>query len=357
MKIGIDGSRAFIEQRTGIEEYSYQVIKNLRKKICNKQVFLYLKKEQKIDFDLPDNWKIRRIKIPIFWTQIGLSLEMIFRQVDVLFVPSHTLPFFHPKNSIVVIHGLEYEILPETYSFWARWYMRFFIKRSCQIAKTIVAVSKNTKKDLIYLYKIPENKIKVIYEGVSSEHASIDSDQYDKYKPFMLFIGRLEKRKNIEGIVSTFEILKNKHKISHKLVLAGSPGFGYLDIKHKIEASEYRAEIIETGFVEEKNKWQLMREAEIFLFPTFYEGFGLPILEAQSLGVPVVTSNVSSFPEVTGGSAFLVDPKEPKVIAQAIISLISDNTQKNDIIRKGYENVKKFSWEKCSSEIAELLMI
>ena len=110
MKIGIDASRAFFKQRTGIEEYSYQIIKNLRDKLDDHRVILYVRKNKNIDFDLPENWKIKAIKFPYLWTQIGLSLEVLFHPVDVLFIPAHVVPIVHPKNTFVTIHGLEYEI-------------------------------------------------------------------------------------------------------------------------------------------------------------------------------------------------------------------------------------------------------
>jgi glycosyltransferase involved in cell wall biosynthesis len=356
MIIGIDGSRAFLKKRTGIEEYSYQVIKNLRDKLNIAQVVLYLRKGQKIDFKLPENWIIKVIKWPRFWTQFGLSLEMIFYPVDNLFVPAHTVPLIHPRNTFVVIHGLEYEIIKKAYTFWERLYMRFSIKLSCRWAKKIITVSQNTKKDLINLYNIPSEKIEIIYEGVSGKKSAENDGKYRHYKPYLLFIGRLGKRKNIEGIISAFEILKEKYDIPHKLILVGKPGFGYEDIKSKIENSSYINEIIKTDFVSNDEKWELIRNAEVFLFPTFYEGFGLPILEAQLMGIPVVTSNVSSMPEVGGDSVAYSTPEEPISIADSTYKILNDENFRNDIIKKGNENVKKFSWRKCVEEISKIIL-
>ncbi|MDO9230983.1 MAG: glycosyltransferase family 1 protein [bacterium] len=361
MKIGIDGSRAFLTQRTGIEEYSYQVIRHLvetRQCLVSTdamQVVLYLRKKQKINFSLPVNWKIKVLRWPRFWTQFGLSLEILLHPIDVLFIPAHVAPLVHPKKTFVVVHGLEYEIMKDAYSFWERIYMRNSIKLSCRWAKKIIAVSKNTKKDLIELYKIPENKIEVIYNGVNLEQESKNNEQYERYKPYLLFVSRLEKRKNVAGIISAFEILKEKYKIKHKLILAGRPGFGYPEVKSKIENSKYKNDIIEFGFAKEDEKFNLIKNSETFLFPSFYEGFGLPILEAQNLGVPVVTSNTSSLMEVGGSSVAYVTPTEPESIASAIYKIISDENFKNAIIEKGYENVKRFSWAECADSIAKLL--
>ncbi|MCD6149332.1 glycosyltransferase family 4 protein [bacterium] len=375
MFIGIDASRAFVKNRTGIEEYSYQVIKNLRDKLNGHEVVLYSRNSKLAtcnsrrylgDIELPEKWSVKTIKLPYLWTQLGLSLEMLLRPVDILFISAHTVPIIHPKNTIVVIHGLEYEFYPEAYSRWERFYMRRVIKNSCRWAKTIIAVSKNTKRDLVKLYGIQAGKIRVICEGYNRNFQrekklklkNLKFNSNFKFQisnlPYLLFIGRLEKRKNITGIIKAFEILKEKYNIPHKLVLAGMPGYGYESIEYLVLSSKYKGEIIKTGYVSEENKRELLKNADVFLFPTFYEGFGLPILEAQSMGTPVVAGDNSSIPEVAG-FALLVNPHNPKEIAEAAYKLISDKNLRDDIIKKGYKNMKRFSWEKCANSIAKLL--
>jgi glycosyltransferase involved in cell wall biosynthesis len=166
----------------------------------------------------------------------------------------------------------------------------------------------------------------------------------------------LEERKNIIGIIGAFEILKRKYKIPHKLILVGKYGYGGNEIKEKVFSSEYKSDIILTGYISDEDKYYLLKNADIFLFPTFYEGFGLPVLEAQSVGTAVITSNISSMPEVSGDSAVLVDPKDVNAIAEAVRKLISDESYKNDITEKGLENVKRFSWEKCSREVMSIIL-
>jgi glycosyltransferase involved in cell wall biosynthesis len=139
------------------------------------------------------------------------------------------------------------------------------------------------------------------------------------------------------------------------VVLAGKFGFGKEEIKNKIEESRHKEDIVLPGYVSDEEKRELMKNADVFLFPTFYEGFGLPILEAQSVGTPVMTSNISSMPEVAGDGAVLVDPKDTNAIAEAAHKLVSDESHKNDIMEKGYANVKNFSWDKCSKKIENLI--
>ncbi|EKE10895.1 MAG: group 1 glycosyl transferase [uncultured bacterium] len=364
MKIGIDGSRAFIEKRTGIEEYSHKVIMHLRDRLADDEVILYIRHSQAVDFDLPNNWKIKKLRFPRFWTQVRLSLEMLFHPVDLLFVPAHTVPFIHPKKTVVVIHGLEYEFCPQAYSFLARVYMRFVIKNSCKWASKVVCVSENTKKDVMNIYGTAEDKIEVVYEGYSSKTEGIENlnifghapkEDCDVKGPYVLFFGRIEERKNVKGIVEAFDILKKKYGAVQKLVLIGKPGYGYGEIKKRIGASEFREDILELGYVSDEKKWELLKCADVFVFPSFYEGFGLPILEAQNALVPVVTSKVSSIPEVAGDAVLYADPTDHQSLAENIHILISNKTAKDDIVRRGYENVKRFSWAQCAKDIATLL--
>ena len=348
-----------MKQRTGVEEYSYQVIKKLQKRLVGQRVILYLRSHQAVDFSLPANWRIKKIHCPRLWTQVGLSLELFLHPVDVLFIPAHTVPLFHPRKTVVTVHGLEYEIMPEAYSFFERFYMRLSIKNSCRWAKKIISVSKNTKRDLVDLYEVPEEKINLVYEGYEDKTKDLNlsaGGESENLKPYFLFIGRLEKRKNILGIVEAFDLFKKQTGSAHRLILGGRFGYGGAEIKERIERSNYKKDIITMGFVADAWKWQLFKNAQIFLFPTLYEGFGLPVLEAQSQGVPVITSNTSSLPEVANGSAFLVDPLEPKMIANAMITITQDEKMAKDLIKKGYENIKRFSWKNCADLIAKALV-
>ncbi|MDD2766706.1 MAG: glycosyltransferase family 1 protein [Candidatus Moranbacteria bacterium] len=400
MIIGIDASRAFLKRRTGIEEYAYQTIKHLRTCISpTDTVILYVRRKiswekgrirfvvPEIDFSLPNNWHVRGVWAPRFWTQIALSLEMLFHTPDVLFVPAHTVPLIHPahnatflyssvalfvrkifhkassctfehsvaggpKKTIVTIHGLEYEFCKESYAFLDRLYMRLSIRFSCRVASTVICVSENTKRDVMKLYSVPEKKIQVIYEGYEQQSTENSQQRTKKQtSPYLLFIGRLEERKNIVRMIEAFEILKKKYVIPHILVLAGKPGYGYDQIRYKLQATSHKLDIKELGYISEEEKWALFKNADVFLFPSLYEGFGIPVLEAQSVGVPVVTSDIASLPEVGGAGAIYIDPLNAESLAEGIYRVISDKQQRDDIIAKATENVRRFSWQKCADDI------
>jgi len=361
MNIGIDASRAFIKKRTGTEEYSYQFIKNLTKvDTSSHQIFLYVKNNSEIDFNLPKNFVVKKICYNKLWTQIGLSLEMKKNVIDILFIPSHTIPIIHPKKTIVTIHGLEFKHYPECYPAREKLFLELNTLLSVKWSSKIIVPSESTKKDLIRYYGIGPEKIKVVYHGVFCIKYPVLNIKHRNKESFnVLFIGRLEKRKNLVNLVKAFEIFKERYKIQdtrYKLILAGKEGFSFDEIKKAIKISRYKNDIILKSYVSEKEKEELYQGANVFVLPSFYEGFGLPVLEAMNHGVPVICSKTSSLPEITGNAALLIDPSDPKEIAEMINKVFRDNDLKEKIIERGFENVKKFSWEKCAKETFNTLL-
>ncbi|MCK4592119.1 glycosyltransferase family 4 protein [Candidatus Parcubacteria bacterium] len=360
MKIGIDASRAFIEKKTGTEEYSYQLIKNLTKiDISPYQIFLYVKNNSKIDFDLPKNFIVKKICYNKLWTQFGLSLEMKKNTVDTLFVPSYSIPIIHPKNTIVTIHGLEFKHYPESYSLKEKFFLELNTLISVKWSSKIIVPSESTKKDLIRFYGVESDKVKVVYHGtrIMNQESRIKNQENHKFN--ILFIGRLEKRKNLVNLIKAFELFKKRytlHVARYTLILAGKEGFGFEEIKKAIQESPFSKDIILKNYVTEKEKDELYKKADLSILPSFYEGFGLPVLEAMSYGVPVICSNTSSLPEIAGDAALLVDPNNIEEIAEAINRIFSDDNLKKEMDRKGFENVKRFSWKKCVKETLDTLL-
>ncbi len=204
------------------------------------------------------------------------------------------------------------------------------------------------------LYQTPEEKIRVVGEGYI---ANLQPTTYNLQPiPYILFIGRIEERKNVARIIEAFEMLKEKYQRNEQLILVGKPGYGYEAIKIKMQNSKWKNEIQEKGYVTEEEKQILLQNASVFVFPSLYEGFGLPVLEAQALGVPVVTSSTSSLPEVGGEGALYVDPLSALSIAEGLQKALTlDEEEKAVLHEKMQENLKRFSWEKCTQEIANIL--
>ena len=262
----------------------------------------------------------------------------------------------------MTVHGLEYEMAQRSYGFWERLYMRYSIRYSCYKADTVIAVSQNTKADIIKLYGVLSEKIEVIYEGFVSSAAThslqqiSDDANSQRLSPYLLFIGRLEERKNVARIIDAFEALKKQYHIPHVLFLVGKPGYGYDNIQCKIQNSKFKNEIRELGYVTQEAKQDLLSHAALFIFPSLYEGFGLPVLEAQTYSVPVVTSRLSSLPEVGGEAAFYVDPYSIEDITRTLHQVLSlTPEEKRELKEKMETNLKRFSWEKCAKAISCLL--
>ncbi len=356
MLIGIDTSRTTKPRLTGTEYYSIEIIKNLAQIDRNNRYLLYAQLDPSERLGkLPTNFGTKVMPFPRLWSQIRLSWEMFLHKPDVLFVPSHTVPIIHPKNTVVTLHDLGFKHFPDLYSSEELAYHNWTMNFSANSASEIITPSEFTRQDLIKTYSLDPAKIHVIWHG-------FDKDRFRpnpavKKKPYILFIGRLEEKKNIKNMIKAYGLLRKEAKTTHQLVLAGSPGFGYEGIKAEIAKLpiNIQKDIIETGYISEVDYIHRLQEADIFLFTTNFEGFGMPIIEAFACGTPVVTSNVSSMPEIAGNAALLVDPQKPLQIAAALSKLINDSSFKKSLILKGRVRSGLFSWEKAAHQTLEVL--
>ncbi len=364
MIIGINASAALKENPTGVEEYVFQLIRHLAviPESRAHRFVLYLNPRlrsgrlEELE-RLPDNFEIKFLSFPFGWTQIRLAWEMLSAKIDVLFIPVHILPFIHPKKTVVALHGLEYEYFPELYPSWHRMNLQWSTRYALKNAAKIIAVSENTKQDLVKIYGGDPDKVSVIYHGIEKVLSSKYQVLSIKKENYILYVGRIELKKNIPGIIASYNLLRKKNpQILNKLVLAGSRGFGYEKITSAINASAFRNDIILKGYVSEKEKNDLWNKAALFIFPSFYEGFGLPVLEAQMAGVPVIASDTSCLPEIAGQGAIFVDPGNPAEIAGAMEKVLNSEELRQSIIQAGRENVRRFSWEKCARETLKTLV-
>ena len=353
MLIGIEAERANNPAKTGVEHYAKQLILNLAKVDLKNNYILYLRTKPESWFlSLPKNFKIKVMPFPIFWTQLRISWEMLFHPVDVLFIPASALPLIHPKNSVVTIHDVAWKFFPESFTAFMRNFLEWSTKFAVRRAAKIIAVSESTKRDLIKFYKVDEKKVDVVYHGWSASQQSADqliSSQISVSLPekYILFLSTLQPRKNLEGLIDAFKQLKKGNpKLPHKLVVVGRPGWKFEKILDDINRNK---EIVNyLNYVSDEDRFSILNKTDLLVLPSFYEGFGMQILEAFACGVPVATSKISSMPEVAGEAAIYFDPKNVLEIKNAIKLVLTDKSLSDSLVEKGKLRVRDFSWEKCA---------
>lgn len=356
MLIGIDASRANKPQKTGTETYAYCLIQALSLIDPKNNYILYSNTPLRDDLvKLPGNFKSKIMPFPKLWSQLRLSLEMLKNPPQVLFEPSHTIPLIHPQKTIVTLHDLGFKHFPHLYTPFERRYHDWCMRFSIRHAWKIITISKYTKDDLIKTYGAPSQKIEVVYHGCDPNFKPVKSKIVSQ--PYIYFVGRLEEKKNIVRLIRAYELLRRERDIKHQLVLAGKPGYGFDKILNEIRIlpTSIQKDIKILGYVNQERAIKLMQNADIFFFPSLFEGFGLPIIEAMACGIPVVASKITSIPEIAGSAAMLVNPKEPFEMAVGLSRLIHSKTLCQSYISKGLVRASIYSWSKSAEKTLKII--
>jgi glycosyltransferase involved in cell wall biosynthesis len=374
MKIGID-CRTILDPKAGeaagVGHYTYNLVSNLLELDKKNKYILFFdkgvgdagsfkRKNSEIKF-----FPYREYKkfLPITYSHLLIASFVSREVLDVFHSPASAIPLAYGKNAVITIHDLAIYKNP---AWFPKQYFstKISVPKSLKKAKKIIAVSEYTKKDLMDILKIPEEKIKVVLNGVEKKEDIDKNDfkdreeikkKFDIKQDYILFIGTLQPRKNINGLISAFDKLRgSKIFDNYQLVIAGKKGWNYESIFEKVRLKALTKKVLFTGYISKEDKTRLLNTAACFCFPSFYEGFGLSILEAMQQGIPVITSNVTSTEEIGGKAALLVDPYKSLSIAQALKKVLSDENLRRSLIQKGYGRVKEFSWEKCARETLEV---
>ncbi len=330
-----------------------------------------LKKWLRGDWSFPDCLQ-KHPNLHLFPMPVRFSNLLISRQVNP--ITSYFEKFFGYPN---IVHGTNYSVYPchksrkvmNLYDLTFIKYPHFTnsvvetytakVKQCLEWTDLVLTISESSKQDIIKYLQVDEKKV-VVTPLASRYHTDYFADgrikelskqiQYDFSQPYLLFVSTIEPRKNIKGIISAFNYLKEKHKIPHNLVMIGRKGWHYEPIFTAIEKSPWKNKIHHLDYLSDELVALFYAKADVFVYPSHYEGFGLPVLEAMTIGTPVVTSNTSSLPEVAGDAALLINPDEPMQLAEAILKLITDSELRQEFIEKGKERAKTFSWERTATE-------
>jgi glycosyltransferase involved in cell wall biosynthesis len=389
--IGIDASRAFGDKLTltGTERYSREIVAALLKIAPQHRFRLYLRGsptphshgEWGVGSGESDQLELVYIHQRRLWTHIGLSRELIARPPDGLFVPAHVLPAVFAMRrerlrsralskvrTVVTIHDVGYRYFPQAHPLAQRLYLDWSTTFSARFASAVVVDSDATRRDVERFYRIPAHKLIVAYPGplplpqVTESDACKTMEKFGLHlgQPYALHVGTLQPRKNLRRLVQAWSIMRSRATSGYgglKLILAGAKGWGDEDLQAEVNALDLQEDIRFTGYVCDVEKSALMRGARAIVFPSLYEGFGFPVLEAQSVGAPVACSNTSSLPEVAGHAALLFDPLSVEDIAGAVQRVLFDEAMRTMLIASGYRNVTRFSWERCAEVILNRLEV
>lgn len=364
MNIGID-ARFYGSIGKGLGRYTQKLIENLEKVDQENQYVVFLRQEN-FDEYKPQNKNFQKALADYPWYSFSeqLFFPRLFRKYKFDFVhfPHFNVPFTYRRKFVLTIHDLILIHFPtlrgttlNPFYYWIKYAAyKFVIWNAVRRAKSIVAVSEFTKNDILTEYPCAKNKINVTYEACEETHktsvkySQLVLQKYGIIKPYLLYVGNAYPHKNLERLVDAFtEVLKKNSDM--QLVLVGKEDFFYARLKEYVRNKNFQ-EILFLGFVPDQDLDALYRYAEIYVFPSLYEGFGLPPLEAMAKGIAVVSSNHPCMKEILGNAAFYIDARDTEKITHGILQVLSDDNLKQNLIQKGYEQTKKYSWNKMARE-------
>ncbi len=358
MRIGIDASRAARAQRTGTEGYSLHLIQALLALDQTNDYTLYFNQAPAAGL-LPQGSRCRHrvMPFPRLWTHLRLSVEMALHPPDVLLVPAHVLPLIHPRRSVVTIHDLGYLREPQAHRPLDRLYLDLSNRYHVRAAARLLAISQATKDDLVSRYRVAPERVVVTHLAAGEDMRPVEDAarmaavraRYGLAGEYLLYVGTLQPRKNLARLMQGFAPVAAQHP-ALQLVLAGKKGWMYEDIFAQVRQLGLEGRVVFTGYVDTADLPALYSGALAFVFPSLYEGFGMPVLEAMACGAPVVAANTSSLPEVAGDAALLVDPTDVDAISGALARLAGDAALRRELRARGLAQAARFSWERCARE-------
>lgn len=378
MKIGIDIRCLTNGKRTGVEEYTINLLENIFELDKKNEYILFQNSYRRSHFDERifaqfKNVKVKRFHLPnkllnfCFWYFRWPLADKMLGGVDVFFMPNINFIALSKKVKLVLtMHDLSYEIFPETFSLKRRaWHSFINPRKLCMRADKIIAVSDSTASDLERYFKISAQKIETIYNGISEEMEKLDRNdpkllevkqRYHLPFNFIFYLGTVEPRKNIPAIVAAFDHLKkgNPQFEKYKLVIAGAKGWKIKKILDTMKNAYATKDIIFTSCITNEDKAAVYTLASLFVYPSFFEGFGIPVLEALRLGVPVVTSNCAALPEVVGSSAIMVDPDKSEELCIAMKEVLLDKELNSFLKTEGPKQAIRFNWRTSARKTLEI---
>jgi len=367
MRICIDASPA-VHRRAGIGRYTQELLAALLAIVPDNEYVTFYNRPSEAHIASPLD------RLPRLTTYLAdkpwrtsvllahlarIPQDCLLPGVDLFHATDHLLPHFSQIKSIFTLHDLTFRLYPQTHSSWNRWFLTLMMPYFLQAADAVIADSECTKRDAVRLYEINEAKIQVIYPGVSGHFHPASSkaitDIRQKYalpEHFILSVSSIEPRKNLNALLEAFHHLLATCDLH--LVLVGKKGWLYESFFRRLQELGLENQVLFTGYVPDEDLPAIYSAASVFVFPSLYEGFGLPVLEAMACGVPVVCSDTSSLPEVVGDAGIMVAPHNIRALVQAIEWVLTNESKCQEMRTKGLQQASKFTWEKTAREALTL---
>ncbi|MFC1570492.1 glycosyltransferase family 4 protein [Candidatus Omnitrophota bacterium] len=363
MRIGIDIRELEKGKATGIGSYLLDFLRFAAENKKEWEFVLFGNQDTRIDIEAPN---FKKVYIPEhftpWWDQIKLPHYLKREGVDVFLTPYMKVPFFAPCKFVVIINDLIPFLFPGYQDFKSipsRMYFKTLGKRAVKRAERIVAISNHSKKDILNMFKVPKEKVEVIHLNVDESYRPVDPgasvSRYGIDGKYILYFGNFNPHKNVNTLIEAYHGLPEDIKSEYRLVLGGKKNRYCADIEETVRRLKMADRVHFTGFIPEEDLPSIYSAASLFVFPSLYEGFGLPPLEAMACGVPVICSDATSLPEVVGKAAILVNPKDVQEITNAMEKVLRDNTLRQELIDKGLERAREFRGEKAASKLFELI--
>ncbi len=372
MRIGIDAR--LLTYRRGIGNFVYNLLTELAKLPGDEQYVLYVDDMRAAEFVPHDpRFTVKRLgpKSYPLWEQVGLPLAIARGHLDVLHCPANTAPIFLPRSVKLaltvhdVMYALPESVLPQSSSLYqrlGRMYYRLFARQAIKRAAWVMTVSENSRRDLERVFHLSPQRVHVVYEAGNSMCRRFEDQspvrevkqRYSVQGRYVFALGALDPRKNTLRVIQSFAILRRMTDLPIQLVVAGLAENAKEQFRAVVSTMGLQNQVILLGFVPEGELAALYNGADVFVYPSLYEGFGMPVLEAMACGTPVVTSAVGSIPEVAGNAALLIDPHQPEEIAHAILNVISNVSRRERMIENGLAQAQRFSWAKAAQQVLDV---
>ncbi|EKE20082.1 MAG: glycosyl transferase, group 1 [uncultured bacterium] len=369
MKIAIHASDLDHDRIDGTRVYILSMLGQFGKLAPEDDFLIYHKTAFNSELTPPEfeNYKIKALGRFPAWTHTKFAWEIFKKKPEVLWIGLHNLPWFRRPSlkTVVTIHDLAFKFFPEYFTRKDLFKLNLLADHAIKKADKIIAISNSTKKDILKLYpEVSVEKISVVHHGFNAElfqkeipledSARILETYNLKPETYLLYIGAIQPRKNLEVLISAFEKIKES-KPELKLVFAGEKAWMWEGVAKRIENSSFKKDIIITGKVPFCDMPVLLKNASIFVFPSLYEGFGIPVLEAFASGVPVICANNSSLPEVGGDASLYFEGNSATDLQEKIQSILESPALREELVKRGTERVKEFSWEKCAKSTLDII--